>query len=44
VLKDNLQRKGQMFQEMQYLFFFAIKEPFKKNDVHQKDFCKTLAF
>jgi hypothetical protein len=24
--------------------FFVVKEPFKKNDVQQKDFCRTLAF
>ncbi len=24
--------------------FFAVKEPFKKDDVQQKDFCRTLAF
>jgi hypothetical protein len=24
--------------------FFVVKEPFKNNDVKQKDFCRTLAF
>jgi hypothetical protein len=41
VLKNNLQRKGQMFQQVQY-FFFATKEPFKKDNVQQKDFLQSL--
>jgi hypothetical protein len=27
-----------------FYLFFVINEPFKKNDVHQKYFCKNLAF
>jgi len=42
VLKNNLQRKGQMFQQVQYLFFFAMKEPFKKDNVQQKYFLQSL--
>jgi len=33
MLKNNMWKKGQMFQQMQYLHFFAIKKPFKKDDV-----------
>jgi hypothetical protein len=40
MLKNDLQRKGQMFQQMQYLLFFVVKEPF--NDVQQKDFLQNL--
>jgi hypothetical protein len=31
MLKDNLQKKGQMFEQVQY--FFVVKKPFKKDDV-----------
>jgi hypothetical protein len=36
-------RKGQMFQQMQYLLFFVVKEPFEKVDVEQKDFLQDLS-
>ncbi len=32
MLKNNLQRKGQLFQQVQYVFF-SYKKTFKKNDV-----------
>ncbi len=31
-----------MFQQVQYLFFFAIKKPLKKIDVQQKEFLQDL--
>jgi hypothetical protein len=31
-----------MFQQVQYLVFFVVKEPFKKDDVYQKDFLQDL--
>jgi hypothetical protein len=31
-----------MFQQVQYLLLFVVKEPFKKDDVKQKDFLQNL--
>jgi hypothetical protein len=36
------QRKTLMSQEVQFLVFFVINEPFKKIDVQQKDFLQDL--
>ncbi len=41
-MKDKFANLGQMFQQVQYLFFFAIKKPLKKIDVQQKEFLQDL--
>jgi hypothetical protein len=37
MLKNDLQRKGQCSNKCN-IYFFAIKEPFKNDDVQQSDF------
>jgi hypothetical protein len=35
-MKDNPQRKDQIFMVVPYFIFFVAKEPFKKNNLQQK--------
>jgi len=37
-MKDNLPKRDQIFLLTPYLVFFATKEPFKKDEVQQKQF------
>jgi hypothetical protein len=43
-MKNNFPKRDQMFLLIPYLVFFVAKEPFKKDDVQQKQFLEDLTF